>query len=647
MIGAYKGVKQIYNYSSGYVTALMENDASNNLLFSTDGYIVRSNILNDYDILFIDEAHEFNSNIEELLYMAKKRLENDANFKVIILSATIKEQIEKFKNYFSEFTLNYTHYEGTTYPVELHNFNNYQNLDLIDTINSQVNQNFDTMVFLPTKSSLVDIKELYIQKYPNSNIEILLLSSESEDDVRDKLFNKGDKTRLWLATNVAQAGLTPINVKCIILTGYKVQNMCDKNGNEGVEIVKISKDDAIQQYGRTGRLSKGKAIWCADYDYNSCPLHNTPEIQRMSLDKVYLGFINKGLQMENIQLLHQPDRNNITLANKSLTDLQLIENNEITDMGRQCLKLPLAPKFAKGVIIAGKYKLTNLMIHIMALLECSSPLLKKDYNYLNGIKATFGEEILSKYSDLLTMLKIFITYANDYNKQYVFNKKTLSLINENIQMIYKNISQKEKDDASNNIYIFHALCESFYKNLWIQNENNSEIYTNPFTNECYRVSNKSFATSSKYIIAFEQVISTIKGSFTVLNNFINIDEKVVQEVYHKEIKTKIVKRIDEQNNFVKYEIQTLFDKEINKTEVFDREESDYKYYSMYFSSMSLADYKNNNEMIKLYTNLYNRTKNDKYKNYITVEEHFILHKIDSIEKYNQNPILYLKLVKKK
>jgi HrpA-like RNA helicase len=85
-----------------------------NIVYATDGYLLalikNDPLLNEYDAIIIDEAHERNTNIDLLFFYIKKILKNRPTFKFIIMSATIDPKL--FLNYYKEF--NMKHIEGSS-----------------------------------------------------------------------------------------------------------------------------------------------------------------------------------------------------------------------------------------------------------------------------------------------------------------------------------------------------------------------------------------------------------------------------------------------------------------------------------------------------------------------------------------------------
>src|SRR5690554_3425647 len=84
----------------------------------TDGILLaqtqHDKFLNEYDCIFIDEAHERSLNIDFLLGYLKQLLAKRKDLKVIITSATI--DVERFSQHFNNAPV--IEVSGRTYPVE-------------------------------------------------------------------------------------------------------------------------------------------------------------------------------------------------------------------------------------------------------------------------------------------------------------------------------------------------------------------------------------------------------------------------------------------------------------------------------------------------------------------------------------------------
>jgi len=101
----------------GYMVKDEKKSSSNTkLVYATDGYILAKinggdPTLEEFDALIIDEAHERNERIDQLLLYVKRILKIRPKFKFIIMSATIDPKI--FLNYYKEFGMKHIKLVGT------------------------------------------------------------------------------------------------------------------------------------------------------------------------------------------------------------------------------------------------------------------------------------------------------------------------------------------------------------------------------------------------------------------------------------------------------------------------------------------------------------------------------------------------------
>ncbi|MFB6225463.1 MAG: DEAD/DEAH box helicase, partial [Candidatus Paceibacteria bacterium] len=101
----------------GYRTAVDRQDTQKTrCLFSTDGLALVRELMGQRsrDVLVIDEAHEWNENIEVLVSWAKQQIEQGADFKVVLMSATLES--EKLSEFFGGALV--IEVPGRLYPVE-------------------------------------------------------------------------------------------------------------------------------------------------------------------------------------------------------------------------------------------------------------------------------------------------------------------------------------------------------------------------------------------------------------------------------------------------------------------------------------------------------------------------------------------------
>ena len=97
------------------------SSADTKLLYMTDGTLVsmllKDSYIKNFDIIIIDEAHEMNNRTLFLLYLLRETLRLRPEYKLIIMSATIKDKL--FENYYKEFKYKKNDVGGgRTFPIE-------------------------------------------------------------------------------------------------------------------------------------------------------------------------------------------------------------------------------------------------------------------------------------------------------------------------------------------------------------------------------------------------------------------------------------------------------------------------------------------------------------------------------------------------
>lgn len=121
-----------------------------------------------------------------------------------------------------------------------------------------------------------------------------------------------------------------------------------------LQMVTISKTQAIQRAGRAGRTREGKCIrlYSEQFYEESMPLQATPEILRVNLTSTILTLKNLGI--DNVMEFDYLDKPSRLQFEKSLKQLYLIDalntKGELTRLGRELVSFPLEPVFAKALL---------------------------------------------------------------------------------------------------------------------------------------------------------------------------------------------------------------------------------------------------------------------------------------------------------
>ncbi|EGI78547.1 ATP-dependent helicase HrpA [Hylemonella gracilis ATCC 19624] len=375
-------------------------DASVKLM--TDGILLAETqtdpLLNAYDTLIIDEAHERSLNIDFLLGYLRQILPRRPDLKVIVTSATI--DADRFARHFASAPKNRstpgrsrsgdlparageTHEEGEssapvpapiiyvsgrTYPVEMRYrpFEESREFDVNDAITDAVDELWqghaagDILVFFPGEREIREAAD-HLRKHLSHDpikrsAEVLPLFARLSQAEQDKVFDGHTGRRIVLATNVAETSLTVPGIRYVIDTGTaRVKRYSFRSKVEQLLVEPVSQAAANQRAGRCGRVANGICIRLYDeQDFNGRERFTTPEILRSSLAGVILRMKSLHLgSVEDFPFLEAPSGRAIADGYQLLAELGAVdEANELTPLGRELAKLPLDPRVGRMILEA-------------------------------------------------------------------------------------------------------------------------------------------------------------------------------------------------------------------------------------------------------------------------------------------------------
>ncbi len=338
----------------------------------TDGILLAETqtdpLLQAYDTLIIDEAHERSLNIDFLLGYLKQILPRRPDLKVIVTSATI--DAERFARHFAsgKGPAPVLMVSGRTYPVEQRwrPFEESREYDLNDAIADAVdelwvgNASGDILVFLPGEREIreaADHLRKYLQHHAvTRSAEVLPLFARLSQAEQDRVFDSHTGRRIVLATNVAETSLTVPGIRYVIDAGTaRVKRYSFRSKVEQLLVEPISQAAANQRAGRCGRVANGICIRLYDEkDFAGRERFTTPEILRSSLAGVILRMKSLHLGVvEDFPFLEAPSGRAIADGYQLLAELGAVdEQNELTPIGRELAKLPLDPRVGRMILEA-------------------------------------------------------------------------------------------------------------------------------------------------------------------------------------------------------------------------------------------------------------------------------------------------------
>ncbi len=349
----------------------LSRDASVKLM--TDGILLAETqtdpLLNAYDTIIIDEAHERSLNIDFLLGYLRQLLPRRPDLKVIITSATI--DANRFAEYFasSKGPAPVIMVSGRMFPVEqrYRPFEESRDYDLNDAIADAVDELWlsphsagDILVFLPGEREIreaADHLRKHLAHQPlNRNADVLPLFARLSPAEQDQIFASHSKRRIVLATNVAETSLTVPGIRYVIDAGTaRVKRYSFRSKVEQLMVEPISQAAANQRAGRCGRVADGICIRLYDaQDFAGRQRFTDPEILRSSLAAVILRM--KALRLgaiEDFAFIEAPQRRAMTDGYQLLAELGAVDDdNELTPVGNTLAKLPLDPRVGRMILEA-------------------------------------------------------------------------------------------------------------------------------------------------------------------------------------------------------------------------------------------------------------------------------------------------------
>ncbi|MDR1077320.1 MAG: protein kinase, partial [Propionibacteriaceae bacterium] len=278
----------------------------------TDGIllaeIAHDRDLQRYDTIIVDEAHERSLNIDFLLGYLKQLTARRSDLKVIITSATI--DTARFAAHFDDAPV--VEVPGRTYPIELRHRPLEPDQDPAEAVVRQATELWretagDILAFFSGEREIKEAAALAEVELPD--IEVVPLFARLSAAEQARVFARGHRRRLVLATNVAETSLTVPGIGAVIDTGLaRISRYSTRSKVQRLPIEPISQASADQRAGRCGRIGPGICVRLyAEADYAERPPFTEPEI-RFIVSQMFeglayvhrMGFFHRDIKPENL-----------------------------------------------------------------------------------------------------------------------------------------------------------------------------------------------------------------------------------------------------------------------------------------------------------------------------------------------------------
>jgi len=338
----------------------------------TDGILLAETqtdpLLQAYDTIIIDEAHERSLNIDFLLGYLRQILPRRPDLKIVVTSATI--DADRFAKHFASRNgpAPVIMVSGRTFPVEqrYRPFEESRDYGLNEAMADAVDELWqggaggDILVFLPGEREIreaADHLRKHLAHQPlTRNAEVLPLFARLSQAEQDQIFEASNGRRIVLATNVAETSLTVPGIRYVIDAGTaRVKRYSLRSKVEQLLVEPISQAAANQRAGRCGRVANGICIRLYDdKDFAGRPRFTDPEILRSSLAGVILRMKSLHLGVvEDFPFIEAPSKRAITDGYQLLAELGAVDDdNELTPIGQELARLPLDPRVGRMILEA-------------------------------------------------------------------------------------------------------------------------------------------------------------------------------------------------------------------------------------------------------------------------------------------------------
>ncbi|UTT84935.1 DEAD/DEAH box helicase [Vibrio pelagius] len=370
---------------------------STKVTFVTPGVALRWLVedgLKTFDIVVVDEFHERRWDIDLLVAILKARSQH----RLIVTSATIEGA--KLAHYLDAERITC---EGRNYHVSIEHraldsrhLPDSRNIErrVADEVKQQLEACMgDILVFLPGKKEILQTAQML---HAIEEIEVCPLYASVSDSERNRalsdipLDTPQRKTKVILATNVAETSLTIPNIALVVDSGLE-RRTAQRNGRTTLTLKAISRASAKQRAGRAGRVMDGQCVRLFG-EHAALELVTPPEMRREELIEPMLAAACCQMTFEGLDLLDELPEKSLLKAKQALLLMEAIdEKGMATEHGQRMYPLPIDALHADIVTRIKSKALKEAMIDLTAALSVPARLYQLPNNP-EHLDALFKEE---------------------------------------------------------------------------------------------------------------------------------------------------------------------------------------------------------------------------------------------------------------
>lgn len=405
------------------------------IAFVTEGILLRwlhsDPTLSRVGAILFDEFHERNLLGDVALAIVKRlQTETRPDLLAIVMSATLEAR--PVADYLGGCPI--LEAQGRQFPVSIRHQAWDDDTDVCERAAAQVagilreTGEGDILVFMPGAYEITRTMD-EIRRAPGreqrDGVVVLPLHGELPPQDQDRAFIPTPYRRVIVSTNVAETSVTIPGIRFVVDSGLaRIARYDPERGLDTLRVEPISQASADQRAGRAGRIAPGVCyrLW-SEADHAQRPARNTPEIQRTDLAEVVLLLYSLGqTDVAGFDFLDKPQPERIRHAEELLALLGAIEiGRGMTPLGRQMLRLPMHPRYARMVIEATRFGCVREAALLAALVSGRDLFTRLDRN--DKVARRNRERFyVSNQSDYFALAKAFEHAAqNDFNPKACYS----------------------------------------------------------------------------------------------------------------------------------------------------------------------------------------------------------------------------------